>query len=228
VRRRADGFSLVELLAALSLTGLLATAMIGTAVAQMRLARAIGLRAGSMDAARTAAWVLTGETRRLHPVDIRAIARDSIALRVFRGRGIICDRTGGDLMVRYTGDRLPDARKDSLVVITPAGEAAAALYAVRSLTSGCTLAAGEQLLQLTTDDTPGIALALVFESGSYYFSGKALRYRVGGEGRQPLTAEVLGGTPLGFTSIDSSSIRFTIVPDGMPMRTVNVFFPAHE
>ena len=33
--------------------------------------------------------------------------------------------------------------------------------------------------------------ALVFESGTYYLSQRALRYRAGAEGRQPLTEEVM-------------------------------------
>ena len=37
----------------------------------------------------------------------------------------------------------------------------------------------------------GGGAALVFESGTYYLSQRALRYRIGAEGRQPLTDELL-------------------------------------
>lgn len=228
MRPRADGFSLVEALAALSLMGLLTTVMIGTAIAQMRLARAVGSHAGSMDAARTASWVLSGEARRAHPSDIKAFARDSLALRVFRGRGIVCGSANGDLLVRYSGDRLPDPRKDSLLVITASGESAAPLYAVHSPPGTCTVAPGERLLQLATDEIPGSVIALTFESGSYYLAGRALRYRTGGEGRQPLTAEVLGGESLAFIALDTSAIRFTIGPHGMRPRPLSVYFPDHR
>jgi hypothetical protein len=226
VRSRAEGISLVEALAALSLTGLLATVMIGTALAQMKLARAVATRAAAMDGARTAAWVLSGEARRMHPSDVRAFAADSIALRVFRGRAIPCLRTGNELLVRYAGDRLPDQRKDSLLMITATGERTASLRDVRAAAAGCTAASGEQLLRLVTDDTTDAAIALIFESGTYYLSGRALRYRLGGEGRQPLTAEILGSAP-GFTSFDQDAIRFTVSPDGMRSRTMKAFFPDH-
>jgi hypothetical protein len=54
---------------------------------------------------------------------------------------------------------------------------------------------------------------MIFESGTYYLSQRALRYRIGGEGRQPITEEFLrdGLSTLQLVHADSSNAaRFRI------------------
>jgi hypothetical protein len=82
------GTSLVEVLAVMTLTGLLLTLVAGVCRAQLRLARATAERAARSDAVRTAGVVLAGEARRMTRADVRALSDDSIAVRAFRGTGI--------------------------------------------------------------------------------------------------------------------------------------------
>jgi hypothetical protein len=51
---------------------------------------------------------------------------------------------------------------------------------------------------------------LIFESGSYHLSSRALRYRIGAAGRQPLTAEALHLPGSRFTALDDHAFRFDI------------------
>ncbi|HIF20809.1 MAG TPA: hypothetical protein EYQ27_02630 [Gemmatimonadetes bacterium] len=65
-----------------------------------------------------------------------------------------------------------------------------------------------------TPDEP-VVLARLFERGSYHISGKALRYRRGGAGRQPLTPEVLDTPPSGFVrSAGSLGLEWMRARDG--------------
>jgi hypothetical protein len=194
LRCARSGAALTELLAGMTLAALAATLVGGLLTAQLRLARHVTARAASADAVRLTLAVLGGETRRATPGDIRAAAADSIALRSFRGMGIACGEHDGLLHVRYRGDRLPDPRKDSVLLVRGASEEhALALLDTRTGTaSDCMPRPGEEVLrwQLSAppDNTGGVIL--VFESGSYYLASRALRYRLGAEGRQPLTAEL--------------------------------------
>jgi prepilin-type N-terminal cleavage/methylation domain-containing protein len=186
-----SGVSLLELLAAMTLGALLATVLGGALVAQLRLGRFAAERAASADALRTATAILGGEIRRTTAADVRAIAADSVALRAFRGVARLCSSDFERITVLYRGDRLPDSRKDSLLMIDGSRrEHRVAILDVRHHTVGCAAAPGEVglLLRLSQAVPPGVGLA--FESGSYYVSSRAVRYRLGAEGRQPLTAEL--------------------------------------
>lgn len=222
---RADGFTLIEALAALTLTALLATAVVATALAQLRLARAVALRAASADAVRTTSWVLSGEARRGHARDVRGWSTDSIALRAFRGRGIVCGSAGNRLVVRYTGDRLPDATKDSVLTAGEELERAAAVLGAADVTGPCAARSGERLLRLDLDrPLAGAPLILVFESGSYHIAARAFRYRSGAEGRQPITAEVFRGRS-GFVTVTDATIRYALDPDSMRTLVRSASFP---
>jgi hypothetical protein len=187
------GFGLAELVTAMAL-GAIVTALIGTALlGQLRLARAATLRADAAEALRTATTVLHGEMRRADATDLRAVARDSIAIRAFRGSGEVCAVSGERMLMRYRGDRLPDPRKDSLLVVSADGaESVHSVADVRYAAAPCPPADGEVTLQVRggNGQLPVGAVALVFESGMYYISSRAVRYRLGAEGRQPLTAEL--------------------------------------
>ena len=120
---------------------------------------------------------------------MRAVSADSLALRSFRGTGFVCARSGNELRLRYRGDRLPDATKDS-VLLLPGGRVTHLLDA-GAAPHACTAQPGEAIVFIrlpgfVTDD----AAALVFESGAYFLTARALRYRLGAEGRQPLTGEL--------------------------------------
>jgi hypothetical protein len=177
----------------MTLTGLTAVLAGGICLAQLQLARNVAERAATADAVRVALTVLDGEARRITVADVRAVAPDSVAMRSFRGLGVFCHAEGGDVVVRYRGDRQPDARKDSVLVTR--GDGADQVHALLDVSGAasadCVARPGEAVLRLRLSGTVIDPAALVlFESGSYYVTGRALRYRLGAEGRQPLTAEL--------------------------------------
>lgn len=197
------GFSLVELLTALFLGGIVAVVLGGALVAQMRLARHVADRAAATDALRTAQVIIRGDVGRATAADLRTVAGDSLALRAFRGVGDICGAEPDRLLIRYRGDRLPDPRKDSLLVVDGAGaEHARAIGDVRYAAVPCPLAAGEVGLRVDMPANAGpiTGVALVFESGIYFVSSRAVRYRTGAEGRQPLTPELFLQAGSGFNA----------------------------
>jgi type II secretory pathway component PulJ len=217
LRSSRAGFTLLELAAALTLTVVLAALLCGLLLVQIGLARRVAERARTTDALRTARFVLDGEARRLQPGDVRDIAADSLAARSFRGSAIPCSITdSARLHVRYRGDRLPDARKDSLVVITTSGERAAALVeSAASPAVGCVARPGEVILRVQAGaPIADAAVLLVFESGSYYLTSRALRYRVGAEGRQPVTAEAFAHPRTRFGGITEDGITFRLHVSG--------------
>jgi hypothetical protein len=205
LRAERAGSSLAELLLALTLTALVAAVLIGLLLAQLGLARITAQRAFAADATRTATHIIGSEVRRAQSGDVRAVSSDSLAMRLFRGMGIVCAAAGATLRVRYRGDRVPDADKDS-VLLLPSARALALTHARPAPHASCTARAGETVFDLTLSrQQQGEAAALVFESGTYFLTSRALRYRLGAEGRQPLTAEVFA----------QSLTRFHAGPDGV-------------
>lgn len=214
----ARGFSLVELLAALAIAGLIGAILIGTLVAQLRLARRAADQVLQGDALRTAHTVLAGELRRITPADLRTVTSDSIALRAFRGTALRCgaaaDPVADPVIVRYQGDRLPDTAKDSVLVIDATGghRVSALISTKTAATDACSARSGELLLEWQlAEPLPAPAVLLNFESGRYFLSGRALRYRLGGEGRQPLTAEAFHHPHTQFQDAsDGRRLRFML------------------
>jgi hypothetical protein len=210
----AAGSSLVEVLAVLTLTCLLLALVVGICIAQLRLARATADRAAITEAARTTAFVLSGEARRMTRDDVRALSGDSISVRAFRGVAIPCSMGSDGAIVRYSGDRLPDSGKDSVLVLTAAGSAVLTLLGSTTASASCIAHSGESIMEWRFDgNVPPASVMLIFESGSYHLSGRALRYRMGAAGRQPLTAEALRHPGSRFTSIDDDALRFDIESD---------------
>jgi hypothetical protein len=202
------GATLAELTAALTLAALVGTLICGMLLSQLRLARNVAERASSADAIRVTLAVLDGELRRATAGDVRAVAADSIAVRSFRGTALVCGVETDALTVRYRGDRLPDARKDSVLLVSAGSEQVHAITDVRPVTAGdCLAGQGEVVLRLRlTGSVPNPAIALVFESGNYYLTARALRYRLGAEGRQPITPELFVHPATRFERIDASGL----------------------
>jgi type II secretory pathway pseudopilin PulG len=188
------GATLLELLVTMAVMTLLGAALCGLLITQLRVARSLTDRAQAGEAVRLTAAVLQGEARRLAAADVRAIAVDSLAIRAFRGIGVPCHSAGSTVHVRYRGDRLPEPSKDSVLAVgTGAGSSAVALLDSRPGShTMCRAGSGERVMQLRlAEPIDSAAVVLVFESGRYFISNRALRYRLGAEGRQPLTAELL-------------------------------------
>lgn len=198
---RRAGSSLVELVMTLMLIGLIGVMCTLLMRTQSRLLRHNTESAAAAEVMRSARAVLHGELRDITRPDVRAVAADSIGLRVFRGWAIVCATHEMRATLRYRGLRSPDASKDSLLVL---GE-----DRVMSFTQSarpalpCELRADEQQesIEATTALRTG-SVVLVFESGAYHFAASALRYRRGAEGRQPITDELL----------DHRASRFTLDP----------------
>jgi hypothetical protein len=185
------GYTLVEALMALLVAGALTTclAVILAVVGRVALRHADTTAAAETE--RTVAAILGAELRYGTARDLR-FANDSVRLRAFRGRGIVCQRRANELVVSYAGVRLPEDDKDSVLVVWDDHEAA---YDLEGVVAGGDCPEDSLRLALLQPamppDTP--LVALVFETGAYSISSGALRYRRGSAGRQPLTEENLAG-----------------------------------
>lgn len=187
MRRRCGG-SLAEMVLVMWLFSLVLAALARFVGTQGRLIATQHDQVRGSEAVRTAALILEGELRHLTSADV-GVAAESLQVRAFRGGGVICKWDGSDILVRYRGMRLPNAAKDSVLLVTARDPGGAASFAVKA--GAADTACGGALrvtLAATPEDPRG--LALLYESGTYHLSTGALRYRVGRGGRQPLT-EVL-------------------------------------
>jgi hypothetical protein len=193
--RARCGFTLAETLVAL-LLGFLLIHLGLDALSRLRSARErMASRADALVAVRVSAHVMRRELNQgIEGLDWRLDA-DSIGMRAFRGTAVVCgaDPSWTRLLVAFTGDRMPDPTKDSLLLLTPeGGREARALESIAPPTAPCLGPEGSQPATWLLDagaPAPTV-VARLFERGSYHLSGSALRYRRGAGGRQPLTPEV--------------------------------------
>ena len=170
---------LIEIATTVSLLGIVAAAS-GTLVhSQSRMLRDISDRAATGEALRTASGVIAAELSAITTTDVRAVARDSLALRVMRGSAVVSRHHNDQWTLSYSGLRDPDDQKDSLLVV---GTERAGTFRL--------ISADPLMIQTETPLDIGSVL-LFFESGGYHLSTNALRYRRGVEGRQPLTDELI-------------------------------------
>ena len=212
--------TLVECLVALVLASLVSAAVVSVMATQSRLLRSLASGSADAEAARTAVGILGEELRWVDPLrDVRAIGGDSVILRVFRGGGRVCHVADDAVTVMYAGTRRPDASKDSVLLYTAAGESAYVLRDVTEATCGV-----DPALRLRTGmPAPPSAYALVFESGSYFVRDRALRYRLGREGRQPLTDERFATRGALRLAADSSAALVRLPwPGSRPATTLRV------
>lgn len=198
MRRHVDGATLVETLVAL-LLGLLVLQAGMTAVGRTRLAHARTMeRADALSAVRLTGALLRVETEAGRAGEDWVVDGGSLTLRAYRGTGLVCGEyeAPGVLVVSYGGYRRPDPTKDSVEVVY--GDGARAVAELTALTPGAPTCWGAPLegslaLELGVPVPSGGVLARVFEHGAYSLSDRALRYRRGAGGRQPLTPEILEG-----------------------------------
>lgn len=224
--RLHPGSTLVEAIAVMMLTSILTAVMAGILITQMRLARLATEEAASAEAVRTTAAILSAEVRRATFADVSAWSSDSLALRGFRGTAIPCGTSASGTFVRYTGDRMPDPTKDSVLVISQSGETGAVLRGWNLAGGNCVAHPGETVLDIrTSGPIPPRSALLIFESGSYHLSSGALRYRIGGGGRQPLTITVLRHPYSRFTGVTSRDVRFQVETSRIRSRHTLSFTP---
>ena len=201
------GTSVVEAVVAL-LLGLLLVHLGFTTLRRLdRFQEEAGRRQDALVASRIAGTVLRGELARTD--GSWRVSDDSLALRAFRGTGVVCAVGPGadDVVVAYRGDRYGDPSKDSVEIVTTEGSVSVlALRSVAPSAVSCPGAlADEEIRGWRVDGAVPVdaVLARIFESGSYHLTGSALRYRIGAGGRQPLTPEVWRDATSGLVASDS-------------------------
>lgn len=223
------GFVLPEVITTLALSGILAVALYSMVRTQTRLASQVIQRTSRAEALRVASIVVAAETRAIAPADIHAVGPDSLAIRAFRGTAVVCSIADGIVHARYHGMRQPDPDKDSILVADTDE-----LFALSSVAAGTARCATEPerdvALRLTgAAPRPGTVL-LVFETGTYHFSTRALRFRRGAEGRQPITDESLDDAATGFYPVASAfHARVVLHSPGIPASATEqavIVFPA--
>lgn len=189
---RRAGYALLELIITLALVAVIAAALGSVLLTHLRLARIVEARVSAADAVRLALHVLHAELRFARPdTDIRTLAANSVTVRLPRAAGVICARSESVLWARLSGIREPDPAKDSLLLVSGAGELALPVSAVARDQAACAPVPGFTVYRFGAPPLPRAGAVLVFESGNYYLRDRALRFRIGAEGRQPLTEEVL-------------------------------------
>lgn len=206
-RGRNAGWTLLELLVALALSGVVMAGATSLFVAVGRQARMGIVRGERADGARLVRIVLREELRESVPrrdwqVDPIGVLR----LRAFRVEARVCggrrESGGTRLAVEVQGIRRPDVSKDSVLLLLPKGEwVEGRLERVGSGTTGCGASREEWTVVPAPETTP--IFARVFESGAYHLSDGALRYERGAGGRQPLTPALWDASGTGWTGTPS-------------------------
>lgn len=210
------GASVVEALVA-ALLGLFLLSLGLRTLARVRSAEAgFVARRDALVALRLSRHVLRTELGRSRAQLDWSVDADSLSLRAFRGTALVCsiDSAAASIIVSYRGERAPDPAKDSVLLVGSDGLEVARDLVMAGAGPGCDTTGGAAgTWRLDSPAPVGTLLARLYERGSYHLSGHALRYRRGGSGRQPLTAEVWSastgwapsGTRLGVDLIPRAS-----------------------
>jgi hypothetical protein len=201
------GFSVPEAIVAL-LLGIFVVHLGFATLERMRVVEGrLAARADALVAMRVARHVLRRELGYGRAGVDWAVDSDSISLRAFRGTALVCPGSvaSDELTVRFEGDRRPDPAKDSVILVGPDGVSEVrAIEAVTAAARPCASIPESELETWRLDEpVPADAVvARLFERGSYHLASRALRYRRGLSGRQPLTPEVWSGAT-GWTTTGS-------------------------
>lgn len=206
-RDRSDGrggFTVVEAVVALLLGWGIVYMGLSTLAMQRRHQLSMTSSAEWLATRRVARHVLGREARADEGSGGWTLSADSLALRAYRGHALICP--GGlpsaDVLVRIRGVRMADPGKDSVLLMGHGGRTrVVALLSRLVVDVPCPGALGPatERWRLSADVPPGAVVGRYFERGAYHLSGRALRYRRGAGGRQPLTPEALASPSGAFT-----------------------------
>jgi len=107
--RKKSGFTLIEVLIALSVAAILGVTVSGLMIGQQRFYRHADATIVSQQNLRAALDLMTAEIRMASPTDLIAATPDSIAFRADLIRAVVCDSTGPDEAVLFVYDTVTTA-----------------------------------------------------------------------------------------------------------------------
>lgn len=216
-RHRQRGTTVLEALLSLLLGLLLVGLVTGLLVRTREAAGLLTIRSDRLTAVRVARSLLERDGPE---VGATLSVADSLPVRAHRGTVVFCPEGMGAAgwAVGVRGIRMPDPSKDSVTVLGRDGRWT--LHRLAGRTTGIVGCPGlprearHELWML--DPPPDVPLVgRYFERGSYHLAGRALRYRRGDGGRQPLTPEVLSTPGSGFEPRgDRLQARLRFLPRG--------------
>lgn len=209
------GWTLPEVLVALVLTGVIAAAAAGAVVAHRGVLATVLGRAQEDEAVRVVRGVLAEEARGGAPGDVLSAGGDSVSVRGYRSRALVCDpRPGSGWRVDSRGVRRGDPDKDSVRILGADGRwREARLTRVGGRPGPCDDPAAAETWEVEPAQEVPPLLLRSFERGSYHLAQGALRYRRGPGGRQPLTPELFDDRRSHLV-LGSGELRIHLVPVG--------------
>lgn len=110
-RRASDesGFTLVEALIALVISGILASALVSLLIGQSRFYERTDDQIYAEQSLRASMDLVATELRMGSPTDLVTAQADSVTIRFDVIRGIVCDTTGTDAVTAFAYERITDA-----------------------------------------------------------------------------------------------------------------------
>jgi prepilin-type N-terminal cleavage/methylation domain-containing protein len=102
--RKKSGFTLIEVLVALSVAAILGVTISGLVIGQQRFYRHADATIVSQQNMRAALDLMTAEIRMASPTDLIAATPDSVAFRADLIRAVVCDSTGPDEVTLFVYD----------------------------------------------------------------------------------------------------------------------------
>ncbi len=107
--RNEGGFTLVEALVALTISGILASSLISLLVGQSRFYDRTDDQLNAEQVAQATFDLVSAELRMASTQDLMAATADSVRIRFALSLGVVCDSTGSDEAAVYVFDRTTNA-----------------------------------------------------------------------------------------------------------------------
>lgn len=107
------GFTLVEVIVAMSITGMVATALLSLIMAQSRFYQRTDDQISAEQSAQATFELVSSELRMAGATDLMAAEADSVTFRFDIVQAVVCDSTGSDEATLYVYDRVTNANLTS-------------------------------------------------------------------------------------------------------------------
>ncbi len=159
IRRLGEhGYTLIEIMISLLLTGILGAAMVSLLVGQGRFYDRSAASIAAQSSIRAASDFMSTELRMAAAEDLVAATPDSVSLRFDILRAIVCDSTGADEATVMVVDTLPDIGLSTAVTGTAFSEPYDSAYAYADSWTGTVTSSGSAPKTTCTDNgEPGAA-----------------------------------------------------------------------